>query len=345
MVTRLGYSLPLLWPYGKTDLRIFDSTEKQIDQHFPNKKNLLINTLWFGSQFDGCDWEIAMSLEGTYDNLFLLNSIDPLYLFPEDEQKIIERYKIKNKYRIGMFETSKHEWNFHAIIGNTLMPDYKEEQVLMLSADFAYMLYQRKPRLHRVEITNILRGQPHLLERGIVTLGDVAKDGTDWQQGLEVVPMTIDDLPSAYNQTHDQDDYGGVPDDLMTVGRLDLWQNHFLNVVSETEFDEWKPVFMTEKIWKPMIGLRPFHVHGNPRSYQWLRDRGFRTFNHYWNHLPVETVGQHNALMDVINHLVDMPKKDIEDMYQDMLPDLRYNKLRFHEFSNEQKYKMENIFN
>jgi hypothetical protein len=42
---------------------------------------------------------------------------------------------------------------------------------------------------------------------------------------------------------------------------------------------------------------------------------------------------------------VDMPKKDIEDMYQDMLPDLRYNKLRFHEFSNEQKYKMENIFN
>ena len=60
MVTRLGYSLPLLWPYGKTDLRIFDSTEKQIDQHFPNKKNLLINTLWFGSQFDGCDWEIAM---------------------------------------------------------------------------------------------------------------------------------------------------------------------------------------------------------------------------------------------------------------------------------------------
>jgi len=345
MVTRVGTHLPLSWPYGKSDLGIFDSTEKQIDQHFPNKKNLLINTLWFGSQFDNSNWEIAMSLEGTYDNLFLLNSIDPLYLFPEDEQKIIERYKIKNIYRIGMFETSKHEWNYHAIIGNTLMPDYKEEQVLMQSADFAYMLYQRKPRLHRVEVTNILREQPHLLERGIVTLGGVAKDGTDWQQGLDVVPMTIDDLPSAYNQTQDDhNNYGGVPNDLVTIGRLDLWQNHFLNVVSETEFDEWKPVFMTEKIWKPMIGLRPFHVHGNPRSYQWLRDRGFRTFNHYWKHLPVETAGQHDALMDVINHLVDMPKKDIEDMYQDMLPDLRYNKQRFREFSNEQKYKMENIF-
>ena len=92
-----------------------------------------------------------------------------------------------------------------------------------------------------------------------------------------------------------------------------------------------------------MIGLRPFHVHGNPRSYQWLRDRGFRTFNHYWSHLPVETSGQHNALMDVINHLVDMPQLELEQMYIEMLPDLRFNKERRREFSNEQKYKMENL--
>ena len=215
----------------------------------------------------------------------------------------------------------------------------------MQSADFAYMLYQRKPKLHRVEITNILREQPHLLKRGIVTLGGVAKDGLDWQQGLEVVPMTIDDPPSAYEQTDgDDDDHAGVPNDLLTIGRIDLWQNHFLNVVSDCEFDEWKPVFMTEKIWKPMIGLRPFHYHGNPRAYQWLRDKGFRTFNHYWKHLPVETAGQHDALMDVINHLVDMPHSEIEQMYLDMLPDLRYNKARLKEFSNEQKHKMENIF-
>jgi hypothetical protein len=178
-----------------------------------------------------------------------------------------------------------------------------------------------------------------------VTLGGVSKDGQNWHQGLDVVPMTIDDLPAAYNQTQgDHDDYAGVPNDLLTVGRLDLWQNHFLNVVSETEFDEWKPVFMTEKIWKPMVGLRPFHIHGNPRSYQWLRDRGFRTFNHYWDHLPVETAGQHNALMDVINHLVDMPQSQVEQMYIDMLPDLRYNKQRLLEFSAEQKHKMHNVF-
>ena len=45
-----------------------------------------------------------------------------------------------------------------------------------------------------LKLPTSLREQPHLLERGIVTLGGVAKDGTDWQQGQEVVPMTIDDL-------------------------------------------------------------------------------------------------------------------------------------------------------
>ena len=94
--------------------------------------------------------------------------------------------------------------------------------------------------------------------------------------------------------------------------------------------------------------MRPFHIHGNPRSYQWLRNNGFKTFNHYWNHIPVETVnesyGQHDALMQVINWLCDMNKNEIEQMYQDMLPDLRYNKHRFREFSDEQHYKMQNIF-
>jgi len=345
MITRIGTHFPLNWPYGKNELEIFDSTEKQIKKYFPDQRNLLINTTWFGSQFNNGEWDKALQLSGEYDNLFLLCVIDPLYLIQDEEQLLVDKYNIKNVFRIGMFEGSPYEWNFHASVGNTLMPQYTEEQVKMKSADFVYMLYQRKPRRHRIEIANILREQPHLFNRGIVTLGGTAKDGVNWHEGLEYEPITIDDLPKNYNQTQDDhDDFGGVPNDLCTVGRLDLWQNHFLNIVSETEFDEWKPVFLTEKIWKPIIGLRPFHIHGNPRSYQWLRDNGFRTFNHYWKHLSVETDPQHNALMDVINWLCDMPQSEVESIYQDMLPDLRYNKERFKEFSEEQKNKIHNLF-
>jgi hypothetical protein len=343
MVTVIGGTFPTSWLYGVQEKHIVDSTARQIDRYFPDANNLLINTTWFGSQFDNKRWQSALELEHNYKNLFLLCVIDPIYLFDHDRQHIVDLYNIQNVYEIGMFQNSQFEWNFHALVGNELMPRYSQSDVQMQSADYVYMLYQRKPRLHRIEITNILREQPHLLEQGIVTLGSTGDQ--NWHNGLEFEPLLLeDDVQTEANHSGDF----GVPNDLTTLGRLDLWQQHFLNVVSETEFDEWQPVFVTEKTWKPMIGMRPFHIHGNPATYQWLRDRGFKTFNHYWDHIPVETVtneyGQHNALMDVINWLCDKPKHELEQMYDDMLPDLCYNKERFKEFSDEQRNKMENIF-
>ena len=56
--------------------------------------------------------------------------IDPEYLFEEDLQKIINKYKIKNVHRIGMYEGERMEWNFHALIANDRMPEVcTEEQV------------------------------------------------------------------------------------------------------------------------------------------------------------------------------------------------------------------------
>ena len=81
MVTRIGTHFPLDWPYGNDELEIFNKTEIQINKHYTNQRNLLINTTWFGSQFDNNCWTEAMNLDGVFDNLFLLCVIDPEYLF------------------------------------------------------------------------------------------------------------------------------------------------------------------------------------------------------------------------------------------------------------------------
>jgi len=340
MLERVGTHFPSNWQYGPEEIHIFDSTAKQVDKHFPNKKNLLINTLWFGSQFDNGEWQRALSFDGKFDNLFLLSVFDPLYLSIEELDILINKYDIKKVYRIGMFEDSDHEWNFHALIGKDLMPDYTEEQVLMQDPKYIYMLYQRKPRYHRIEMTEILR-QRDLLKHGIVTLGG-PDDETDWQGGIQHwEPITIEDYPEDYHHNGSKEDFAGVPNDLVTVGRLDLWQQHFLNIISETVFDEWQPLLVTEKQWKPIIGLRPFLVHGNPKTYTWLRKHGFHTFNQYWNHIDVENIGPHDAVWQVIEFL---QTQELTGMYADMLPALRANKLRFREFSKEQEHRMENIF-
>lgn len=346
MVESLGAGFPLQWQYGPEEHHIFHSTVRQVDVNFPNEKNLVINTTWFGSQFNNGMWQQALDLQGQFDNLFLLSVIDPLYLSVSDLSTLTQKYKIKKIYRIGMFEDSEYEWNFHAIVGKDLMPRYSEEQILLHDLEYVYMLYQRKPRQHRVEITNLLR-EHDLLKHGIVTLG-APNDDYNWHQGLSFTPIFIDDHAEDYKHNGSKQDYGGVPNDLVTLGRLDLWQKHFLNIVSETVFDEWEPLLVTEKMWKPMIGLRPFLVHGNPKTYTWLKNRGFRTFNQYWKHIPVEEVydgfGPHDAVIRTIEFLKELATKDLIQMYQDMLVDLRYNKERFYEFSQEQTDRMENIF-
>ena len=344
MLEQVGTHFPKDWQYGPEEIHIFNSTAQQVDKQFPNDRNLVINTTWFGSQFDNGEWQRALSFNAEFDNLFLLSVIDPLYLSDEDLEIIVNKYNIKQVYRIGMFEGSKYEWNFHGLIGKDLMPSYTEEQVLMQDPEYAYMLYQRKPRYHRIEITEMLK-QRDLLKHGIVTLG--GPDGkNDWQGGTQHwEAITIEDYPEDYHHNGSEEDFAGVPNDLVTVGRLDLWQKHFLNIISETVFDEWEPLLVTEKMWKAIIGLRPFLVHGNPKTYAWMRNHGFKTFNDYWSHIPVETStddhGAHDSVWKVIEFL---QTQDLKQMYLDMLPDLRYNKLRFDEFSREQEYKMEHIF-
>ena len=54
------------------------------------------------------------------------------------------------------------------------------------------------------------------------------------------------------------------------------------SIVSETN-DNDKEVFMTEKIWKPMLAQHVFVVHGNYLYLQKLREMGFKTFGNYFD--------------------------------------------------------------
>jgi hypothetical protein len=347
MVTVIGVTFPESWQYGPEEIEILDSISRQVGANFAQQKNLLINTTWFGSQFDNPGWQQVEQLiksGKTFDNLFLLSVIDPFYLFQSDLEYLQSKLQIKNIFRIGMFDKSQYEWNFHAVVGAKHCPSYARQDIVMHNPKHVFLLYQRKPRRHRVELTELLTEQG-LIHRGIVTLGSNKNSNYDWSEGLKFKPVLIEDLPSDYKHNGKHDDFEGIPNDLVTLGRLDIWKNHFLNIVSETEFNNWDPTFVTEKTWKPMIGLRPFVIHGQRDIYNWLQRRGFKTFNHYWSHVPCETgEDQHGNVLSVIKFLCDKNCQELQDMYADMMPDLEYNRNRFFEFAQEQKYRIDYIF-
>jgi hypothetical protein len=342
----IGTTFPANHQYGPKEIEIFKSTADQINEKFAGQCNLLINTTWFGPQFNNGEWEKVEKLiasNATFDNLFLLSVIDPVYL-TEDNIKYLESgLKTKSTYRIGMFGGSKLEWNFHSIVSAKHCRDLPADTLKLVDPVYAFLLYQRKPRRHRVELTRLLIEQG-FNSKGIITLGTNKNSLYDWTEGLGSELIAIDDPIRNYYHGYDNpDDFGGIPNDLVTLGRLDIWQQHLLNVVSETEFNDWHPRFVTEKTWKPIIGLRPFVIHGHPDIYQWLESQGFRTFNQYWPDIDIAN-DQHGHVMLAIKTVSNKTTQELLQMYQHMLPDLVHNRNRFFEFAQEQRYKMENLF-
>lgn len=338
----IGTTFPAVWQYGPEEIQIFQSTADQIAKKFAGQRNLLINTTWFGPQFDNKEWQRLLNITAPIDNLFLLSVIDPLYW---DEASIVQtqqRLQVKNTYRIGMFADSAYEWNFHAFATDKLVPKYNISDIKLVSPDWAFLLYQRKPRPHRIELTNLLL-ERNLNTRGIITLGSNKNSSYDWSEGQTGPVLTIEDNPSNYKHHGSYDDFDGVPNDLVSLGRLDIWQRHFLNVISETEFNNWQPRFVTEKTWKPILGLRPFVIHGHPDIYRWLESQGFRTFKQYWPDIDI-TNDQHGHVMSAIETVSNKATQELLQMYQDMLPDLQYNRNRFFEFAAEQQYKIDHLF-
>lgn len=351
MLTKIGITFPEDWQYGPEEIAIFDKTAQQIENKFPNKSNLLINTTWFGPQFKDFndEWSKIEKLfddNARFDNLFLLSVIDPLYLMENAISEMQIKFGINKTFRIGMFDGSPYEWNFHAIVGEHLMPRYKDEDVMLKNYSKDFLCYQRKPRAWRVDFTNLVR-QHKLLDNGIITLGAKTENDHDWSEGRTWEPITLDESHEPYvnDGQNDKRKYGGIPNDLVTIGSLDIWNQCLLYISSETCFNHWEPVFVNERIWKPMIGLRPYIIQGNPRTYGWLEKNGFRTFNRYWPHINlVNSIDVLNDHISVLKYLKSKSPEEKMSMYEDMIPDLLHNKQRFYEFSSEQKHKMENIF-
>lgn len=313
----------------KNQKALMQSVEQQIDAKFPEQNNVLVNITWFGPQFDLPAYKqfVEYYESNSIDNLFFLASEDPIFFNREETKKLIEASGAKQTYLLGNFNTGPHSFHFYATTTAEYFPKYTEEDLLLKSSKHTYLNYNRKPRDHRTKLVNMLDDRK-LTQFGIVTLGNEKTLG-------EII-----DIPGNWNMP---DEYG-IPHDISTLGNLDIWQHHFLNVVSETDYEDFLFTFISEKTWKPIIGLRPFIINGQLDVYAQLRHHGFKTFNHYWSHINIETCNIDDIHPNICSVIEFLQTQDLKQMYLDMLPDLRYNKQRFNEFAVEQKHKMENIF-
>jgi hypothetical protein len=339
-------------PWGPQEHWIVDSVRQQVDKKFPTEKNLVVSLTWFGPQFNNIGWQTLQKLveeQEPVENLIWIAAVDPLCFSLDDMHTVEQKLNPRRVFCVGPAFESLHEFNTGAVTCWQEFPKYTQDQVELTDIKYTYLCYNRKPKPHRIRLVDqIFENQ--LETFGVITLGadDVDYDITEGMESLRV--LTIDDDPQDYTKNGKYNlhsNFGGVPYDLLSLGRLDIWQQHFLNIVSETEFREWDNTFVTEKTWKPIIGLRPFLINGQPKVYSWLRDRGFRTFTHYFDRADIENQignGVQDSLIEVIKFLSTMSNNKLLEMYADMLPALIHNRNRFFEFAKEQQYKIDHLF-
>lgn len=344
--TYIGTTFPETYQWHINEVTLIDNIKNQIDAKYPDTQNLFINTTWFGPQFNNGQYEKLLALikqKKQFNNLFMLAAADPVFLNSDQIANIVSETKSTNVFLLGHFD-SDYQFNFHSTVLPTYFKSYTTEELCLTDLNWLFVNYNRKPREHRTGLVQKIV-DANLKDFGVMSLG---KNDKTYSKQEEVLCLLLGESIEEYKEGNwSMPDTFGIPHDIHTLGNIATWRTHFLTVVSETEFWPWDNTFVSEKTWKPIIGLRPFLLNGQVKIYQWLRNNGFKTFNHYFNNIELENINElevHDSIVAVIQYLTTLDKKEIIAMYNDMLPDLKHNRDRFVEFSKEQQYKMEHLF-
>jgi hypothetical protein len=346
MITFIGETFPDYWYLGPFEKQYIKSIIEQVDKKFPHDNNIILNTTWFWVNDTNEHWIKAKEIveQANGGNLFLLSFVDPAPN-PPDLKQILKLFKDYSIYKIGNFD-GKYSWHFLSTIWGDRFKKYDTDELVLHDLKYKFLSYSRKPHDHRVKLYKKYINN-NLLNCGIATLGSGSNHNLtstlneNYEEYVEHGHWYGDDPKENY----------GVPHDIFSLGKPDIWQGHFLNIVNESmPNDIWnnhpkQELMVTEKTLKPIIGLRPFLINGDSGSYKWLRDRGFKTFTHWF---PVDGIENsntlHNKIIEVLIWLKNQNNDQILQIYQDMLPDLIHNRNRFFEFAQQETLRIKDIF-
>lgn len=350
-LVHIGAEFPRQWIYGKYEEEIINSIKVQIQNKFPTQRNILINTTWFGKQFDNGVYDAVVNMSNshiTFDNVFFLATVDPILINTDELKNVISMLGSPKTFLMGNFENSPYEFNFFSYAVTDNFAKYNDDDIKLTELKYVYINYNRKPREHRVDFVKKLIDND-LMKYGVVTLGK--PDSTYDKSDDNDLYFSIDEDPADYAEHGDwfgkeKSDTTGIPHDLFSLHNMDAWKHHFLYINAATEFWPWDDVFVMQDQYRPIMGLRPFLINGNTRTYKWLRNNGFKTFTHYF---PFDLEEEHEStvhdnLINALKWLVSLSEEEILSMCGDMMPALHHNKERMFEFANEQRHKMEHLF-
>lgn len=148
------------------------------------------------------------------------------------------------------------------------------------------------PRAHRI-LSIIYLELLGLLDQSLVSLNINVKEANlisfenpdrqkAWDAIISKMPLRVDEI-QLYDGTKSFDEVSTMDNSNM-IGIYDAipYRQAAFNIVNETITDP-SVGFISEKTWKAIITCRPFWVVGTPNTLRFLKSRGFKTFDDFFD--------------------------------------------------------------
>jgi hypothetical protein len=211
---------------------------------------------------------------------------------------------------------------------NYLQPMNTAQLLEYTGIDTAYMCLNRKPHWHRRRLYQQLETH-NILDMGMVSMG------SDSGPALRTLPTDCehDDLAPNASKAH-----YGLPNDIASIGHPNNWHRCFLNVVTETVFNINHNGFVSEKIYKPIVGCRPFLVYDADGATEWLNSRGFEVFTKDFTDITDLDLTHSDNMAPFLQQLCQQGPTYWQSKYVALKDKIMYNKIHFNEYVKQQKF-------
>lgn len=116
-------------------------------------------------------------------------------------------------------------------------------------------------------------------------------------------------------------------DHAMSPDVTKLYGNFFVDVVCE-KMNAGKVLYLTEKTARPIMTMNPFIINASVNHLSNLKKLGFKTFSNYWSedYDYQNGIPRINSILEICDELAKLSEREIEQMYQSMMPILEHNR-------------------
>jgi hypothetical protein len=298
------------WPMKQLEQQI---VEKHLEKYYTdNSQSVIINSVWYTGDYH--QQVIAELREIKPTHIFVIALLDP----PIVQLNWFDEFNCKVQ-GIGYYPGAGYIDYCALFVDHFYQP---VDQALLLNTnrmDTAYMCLNRKPHPHRLQLYQQLE-QLNLLDSGLVSMG-----------GTPMPARTLpDDIVGQDIAPNGGTEQFGITNDIVSLGNINHWQRHFLNIVTETIWDIEPSNFLSEKTFKPVLGLRPFLIYAPNGGVNCLTLRGLEPYVNDFKDISDLDLTQPWAISNFIDVLCNQ-----DQLYWSM----KFNQLKEKLLFNQQQFK------